>query len=628
MIRKNILTLLFLSFTLAAFSQMEIEEVSVTNIAALNTAEDEFTSVPYGEGIMFSSTDLNNKNKCDTCGYFQNMRYAMKKADTDCDFQAPVPVSAQIKTKKNNYGTPTFGSNGKRMILSQNHNRPSIDGRKRWTKLKLVTAELSDQNSWTNFKDLPFNMIDHETTHPSLSADGQTLYFASDRPGGIGGMDIWMVKKQGDDWGIPTNLGANINTAGNEIFPSINQDGSLSYSSNQAGGSGGLDIYTSKMENGAWAPGQNVGRPINSSGDDIGMVILADGESGYLTSNRGGGQGGDDIYCWKINTIPVDLAVEDAVSTDRLQGAKVTITGGKEDLNLDTDVDGMTKPMITFRRNYTINVEKEGYEPWSKEVTAKELAALNPYIVPLVAKAYSMKGDVQYVDSEGNKTRMAPGSKVILHNKTTGEKREVIADENGVFTFDNLHCFEDYELIAYNDNLESKRFDLPNTAIDCSGAKMATATLVLPEPIPEPVVCACNSIDMLALPVAETPKQISALGSRPEFGNSHNLDAAGFYNKLKKRYDVSPRDAAYLDKVFQSIGYSGFADASAYSFEETTIPNGMVGNMGYTKRHRIQYVQLNARNDRDLQAFRVSSPTGCTIHFMKTCGNLFFFCTN
>lgn len=615
--------LLFLSLSVAAFSQ--IEEVSITNLKDLNTEKEDFMAVPYGDGIMYNTNVKDNK--CDTCR-FQNLRFAKANADTDCSF-APATIVPNNLAAKHNYGAPTFGSNGKWMIISQNNTKPRKSDRR--LTMKLATAQLSDQNSWVKGEDLPFNSIEFETTHPSLSADGQKLYFASDRPGSIGGMDIWVVMKQGDSWGTPTNLGAPINTAGNELFPSVNESGTLHFSSNRAGGMGGLDVYSATMTDGAWTTA-SLGAPFNSNADDLGYVELADGESGYLTSNRGGGKGKDDLYCWKINTVPAQLAVEDANSKDRLPGSKITITGPNENMDFIADGNGGAEPDITFRRMYTINVEKEGYEPWSKTVDASELATADTYIVPLVPRAYTMNGDVKLLGSE----TIVPGSKIVLHNLTTGEKREAIADKDGKFTFDNIRCFEDYELIAYDgkgdDARESEKFPLPASAIDCASDEPTMVTLRLPVPKPvyvEPV-CPTFSDGLLSLPSAEVaPKPIRALGSRPEFGNSHDLDANGFYNKLKNRYNSSKRDAAFLDELFTALGYAnGFADAGAYTFYETTIPNGMTGKMGYTSRHKMKYVQLNARNERDLQAFKVSSVNGCDVYFMKTCGNLFYFREN
>ena len=236
-----------------------------------------------------------------------------------------------------------------------------------------------------------------------------------------------------------------------------------------------------------------------------------------------------------------------------------------------------------------------------------------------------MEGDVKLIGSETS----VPGSKIVLHNITTGEKREVIAGEDGRFTFDNIYCYEDYELIAYKDDRVSEKFPLPATMIDCASEESIKATLRLPVPPPVPPVCACTDAGMLSLPIDATPKSIQALGSRPQFGDSHSLDAAGFYNKLESRYSSSARDATFLDDLFKDMGYAnGFADASAALFSDTTIPNGMTGNMGYTSRHRIKYVQLNAKKDRDLAAFKVVAANGCDVYFMKTCGNLFFFCNN
>ena len=620
MLIKKIFILFLFFLPLMGFGQVAIEEVTVTNLSDLNTPKNDFVAVPYSNGIMFNTDGT--KNKCDTCGFFHNLRFAQKKLEEDCSFSPAEMVSSALQTKYN-YGAPTFSSDGKKMILSQNFNRPGGEGKNRGKKLKLVSATLNEQNTWAGLSDLPFNLTDYETTHPSLSPDGQRLFFASNREGGQGGMDIWVVMRQGDSWGEPANLGPTINSPDNELFPHISADGRLYYSSNKAGGLGQLDIYSSSMENGAWVSPENLGAPINSSADDMGYVVLEDGESGYLTSNRAGGKGNDDLYCWRINEIPVILAVEDATNAKRLPGSKVTITRPGLNLSLDTDEKGGVQPAITFKKNYTVQVEKEGYLPWEKEVTARELAAVQEYIIPLTPRAYQMKGDVKLIGSEA----IVPGSKVVLHNITTGEKKEIIADENALFTFDNIHCFESYELIAYKDDRASEVYPLPSSAIDCNSESPTTLTLRLPVPPPPAPVCNCNDAGMLSLPIDETPKTIRVLGSRPQFGDSHALDELGFYDKLKKRYDSSKRDAAFLDELFQSMGYAnGFADIGGYTFSSTTIPNGMTGKMGYTKSHRIKYVQLEAKNERDLQAFRVTAANGCDTYFMKTCGNLFFFC--
>ena len=119
---------------------------------------------------------------------------------------------------------------------------------------------------------------------------------------------------------------------------------------------------------------------------------------------------------------------------------------------------------------------------------------------------------------------------------------------------------------------------------------------------------------------------MNRLGTNPEFGNSHSLDANGFYEKLKKAHATSKRDREFLDGVFRGMGYSGFADAQPYMFSSVTLPHGVTGNLGYSKAHKTLYATISPTLPRDLEAFRISAANGCNIHFMKTCGNHMFFC--
>ena len=144
-------------------------------------------------------------------------------------------------------------------------------------------------------------------------------------------------------------------------------------------------------------------------------------------------------------------------------------------------------------------------------------------------------------------------------------------------------------------------------------------------------VCDCqgHENDIYNIPVDKKPRVLTKLGTNPEFGNSHDLDAFGFYNKLHDRYQKSRRDRRFLDKLFKELGYASFMDVPAENFSEVEIPNGTTGNIGYSKQHKTLYVTLNAKSNRDLQAFKIkgNKGDGCDIHFMKTCGNHMFFCS-
>lgn len=122
------------------------------------------------------------------------------------------------------------------------------------------------------------------------------------------------------------------------------------------------------------------------------------------------------------------------------------------------------------------------------------------------------------------------------------------------------------------------------------------------------------------------PKSLPRLGTNPEFGDSHGLDTYQFFEKLQNAYITSKRDQIFLDKIFRGMGYTGFDQATASLFTAVELPYGSVGNIGYSTAHKTLYAKLNVKSDRDLKAFHIRSANGCDMHFMKTCGNHFFFC--
>ena len=149
----------------------------------------------------------------------------------------------------------------------------------------------------------------------------------------------------------------------------------------------------------------------------------------------------------------------------------------------------------------------------------------------------------------------------------------------------------------------------------------------------EPVVqqanlnlCNESAVAIFNVPANKTPKQMSRLGTMPEFGDSHGLTPSQFYDKLNARYSNNATDKAYLNYLFKSMGYSnGWSDAQAYMFSEEVLPVGTRGLLGLGKQHHYEYSILPT-NDRDRQAFRIQSANGSVVHFMKTCGNYMYAC--
>ena len=139
----------------------------------------------------------------------------------------------------------------------------------------------------TNIRPFAYNTPKYTTTHPSLSSDGQRLFFASDKPGGFGGFDLYVCEWTSRGWGQPKNLGPKINTTENELYPFIQENGELFFSSKAHGSMGGMDIFTTHEINGEWETPRRMEEPINSIADDISYTATdAEGRSGYIASNR------------------------------------------------------------------------------------------------------------------------------------------------------------------------------------------------------------------------------------------------------------------------------------------------------------------------------------------------------
>ncbi|MFL5763844.1 MAG: OmpA family protein [Bacteroidia bacterium] len=160
---------------------------------------------------------------------------------------------------------------------------------------KLYISHLKGK-SWSKAEPFQYNSDSYSIAHPSISADGQWLFFASDMPGGYGGTDIWVCKKEGEGWGKPQNLGDQVNTAGSEVFPYVRKDGMLYFSSDGHSGLGGLDVFSAVKVEDKYGDVKNLGIPLNSPTDDFGITFNDDNRTGYFSSDRAGGKGSDDIY--------------------------------------------------------------------------------------------------------------------------------------------------------------------------------------------------------------------------------------------------------------------------------------------------------------------------------------------
>ncbi len=280
------------------------------------------------------------------------------------NFSEATPIS-ELNSQYHD-GPVTITSDGNTMYFSSDSFRENLFEKDKANKLKLGRNNLyiasKSGETWGNIKPLPFNSKDYSLSNPSISRDGKTLYFSSNMPGSLGGVDIWKVAVNGDgSYGTPENLGSKVNTEGNESFPFIADDNkTLYFASAGKQGLGGLDVYKIDLSNGSEA--SNMGKPINSEKDDFGFTFNKEKNRGFFSSNR---NGNDDIFgATPICAVDVLTIVTNAKTGAILADAKVSILDSKKNV-ISTETSN-SKGEVSFKvecdKDYTIQASKDGYE--------------------------------------------------------------------------------------------------------------------------------------------------------------------------------------------------------------------------------------------------------------------------
>lgn len=295
----TILLLLTLAYGFAQSEDVEVKKLEI------NTKLDHFAARVVGDKIFFSH-NLTTKRGRAIKDKYDGFIYIM--------YEAPLSEDGEIKDEKPvvktelgrfNMSSATFSKDGKYMYFTTNHidkGENKLKGIETYN-LQIRRAEYVEGKGWTNFETLPFCDPDHNFAHPALSPDGSTLYFIADVKGTKGKSDLYKVSVSNHKtYGEITPLGETINSSRTEIFPFVSADNKLYFTSDRRGGKGGLDIYVYDLESGdeEQVP-VSLDEPINSRGDDFSFFLNDDLTTGYLSSRRYRGEGGDDLYYFKMN---------------------------------------------------------------------------------------------------------------------------------------------------------------------------------------------------------------------------------------------------------------------------------------------------------------------------------------
>ena len=305
----------------------------------INTDVAEFSPVYYKDGIVFTSARqegaLKKKYHWDKSHYL-NLYYSRK---TDTGFTAAELFEKDLNTRHHD-GPAAFYGNYENMIVNRNQRTP-VSGREDIYEMYpgLYDARFNSRKGDWDVTPLPFNDPRYSFLHPSISEDGNTLYFASDIPGGYGGLDLYRVTRKDGSWSEPFNLGPAVNTLEDDAFPHF-ADNTLYFASTGHGGLGGLDIFKSEQTQNGFSPPVNLGYPINSFADDLSFVTDSLQRMGYFSSAR---KGNDDIYSFEKQDRRIRLFahIYDGETMQPLGNANIQVmSNGREDLTLVANQEG------------------------------------------------------------------------------------------------------------------------------------------------------------------------------------------------------------------------------------------------------------------------------------------------
>ena len=329
----------------------------------VNSDKSEFGAVMTNDNILYFTSARNASRK--TYGWneepFLDMYQSVYNADGTF---AEATLVSEINTQWHD-GPATISADGNTMYFSSESFQENEFVKDKANKLKqgqvYIYKATKKDGKWGNVSPVSFNSRDFSVSNPSLSMDGKTLYFASNMPGSMGGNDIYKVSVNADNsFGTPENLGAKVNTEGQESFPFITDDNKLYFASDARKGFGGLDVFMIDLNKDAEA--ENVGAPVNSAKDDFSFSMNMTKNMGFFSSNR---DGNDNIYqATPVCIVEAITTVKDKQSGRVLANAKVSILDDRNNIieSKMSGADGMVSYEVDCNKAYSVQVSMEGYE--------------------------------------------------------------------------------------------------------------------------------------------------------------------------------------------------------------------------------------------------------------------------
>lgn len=440
---------------------------------------------PLGKDYYTPATS----NDAVTIGHTGSEKIAGSTGYRETPAVAALSFSKKLNSKYHE-GPSVFYNDGTKIIFTRNAppSNSSIWSKikgEEVTRLKLFSAELKGKD-WTNIRPLPFNSDEYSCGHPAISEDGRLLFFVSDMPGGFGGTDIYYVVFAQGRWGIPVNAGPGINSAGDELFPFLDNKGHLYFSSDGLPGLGSLDMFVTGIDpltHAVISPVRNLGAPLNSQYDDFGILTDGERKTGYFSSNRKRGGTDDDIYRFtrsgpQYGCRDLMVVIRDRQKNEPVENFRFRYTAIGTEAHATTGAQGAASLCLEADQHFVLHFEQEGYENRLVEFSNFEasdfetdtLLVLLEKLAPeaeenmkpaakegrLVNKWSSGHNtSFRAVITDGSGTPIA-GARVRWINKCNGAVEEMMSRSDGTVEFSrDLEC--DYDLVSAKDGYALSR---------------------------------------------------------------------------------------------------------------------------------------------------------------------------
>lgn len=499
-------------------------------------------------------------------------------------FDTPQRVKGKVNSEYND-GPASFSSTDSILYFSRNSSAAggkkikSSDGK---TRLSIFSARLQADGRFGNVKPFEHNNPEYTVSHPAISADGQTLYFSSDMPGGMGGLDLYFCTRIDSLWSRPINLGAIVNSPGNEMFPFIDNSGKLYFSSNGLPGLGGYDIFSTQRRNNQWTTPDNMGQPINANFDDFSFWISDNRQYGFFSSNRPGGMGNDDIYRFNVEGYFEELPI------DTTQIVNTTVVAETPMFILDKpEIDN---PILNTKLGINKIAFKAGDWTLTPEAQAEldkvvAFLRLNPAVTVELGSHTDSRGDDFFNYETSIKRADAAREYIFLQGLPATQVQSKGYGENEVLNgcYNNIPCTNDQH--EQNNRLNVKAVAVRGVPVK---ATLPPPYEALPDVTikPEPIVKIDSvMIDSTLTVMIDTVKAINAIDTLPKMqfrvniGPYKTIDNNVYYSYAEIGTTINQKETE--KGFFIQLGpYPTIADAEMYQSYAQKI-GGKIKIVGY-----------------------------------------------